>query len=247
MLAEKVAGISLILLFIHFMIDNLQITSKKRGTQSAYDKDFIPLVKNIGTRMAEPITLIEKVLIAKIITGDSSAFSTIFNAYYKDLILFAGRITKNVDIAEEIVQDTFVSLWEDRESINITSSLKSYLLKTVKNRCIDWFRHKKIIKKHNDFVSEKPLQLDYDTDSYVLFSELQEQLDVILNKLPDDITEAYRMNRDKGLTYHDIAELLNVSVRTIEVRIGKALHLLRYHLKEYFPVIFMVLLSALFY
>jgi RNA polymerase sigma-70 factor (ECF subfamily) len=239
-----VAGISLISLIIHFMIDNLQIINKKRDAQSEYDKDFIPLVKNIDSHVAEPVTLIEKVIIARIITGDSSAFSTIFNAYYKDLVLFAGRITKDIDTAQEIVQDTFVSLWEDRGTINITLSLKSYLLKSVKNRCIDWFRHKKIVQKHNDFVSKRPLLLDYDTDSYVLYSELQEKLDSILDKLPDDIKEAYRMNRDKGLKYQEIAELLNVSVRAIEVRIGKALNLLRYHLREYFPVIFLLLLSA---
>lgn len=228
------------------MIGNLQIIRKKTDSKSEYDKDFIPLYKNIDSCVSERVTLIEKVLIARIITGDSSAFSTIFNVYFKDLVLFAGRITKDVDTAEEIVQDTFVCLWENRESINITQSLKAYLLKTVKNKCIDWFRHRKIIQRHNNYVLEKSLQLDYDTDSYVLYSELQERLDIVLDRLPDEITEAFRMNRDKGLKYHEIAELLNVSVRTIEVRIGKALHLLRYHLKEYFPAVILIIFSNLF-
>ena len=86
---------------------------------------------------------------------------------------------------------------------------------------------------HRNVVSEYSLQFEYDTDSYVLHSELQEQIEVALSKLPDDISAAFRMNRNKGLKYQEIAEIMDVSVRTIEVRIGKALNLLRNHLKDY--------------
>jgi RNA polymerase sigma-70 factor, ECF subfamily len=246
MLAFKGAGISFISLKIYFMINNLQIIRKKRAPQSLNKNEFLTLVKYNGPCMAEPVTIIEKVLIARVISGDSSAFSVIFTTYYKDLVLFAGRIIKDPANAEEIVQEVFVNIWEDRDRLNISSSLKSYLLKTVRNRCIDWLRHDKIIRKHNEFVSERPMDLDYDTDSYLLFSELQERLDAVLERLPDEVTEAFRMNRERGLKYYEIAELLNVSVRTIEVRIGKALHILRYHLREYFPVVILAMFSYLF-
>jgi len=183
-----------------------------------------------------PAISIEKILVSKIKTGDYTAFECIFNAYYRDLVMFASKFTHDISTAEEIVQDIFVKLWEDHESIKVNSSFKSYLLKTVQNKCIDWYRHRKIIQKHYESVMSGSSQLTYDTDSYLLYSELQEQIDDALGKLPEEISEVFRMNRYQGLKYHEISDLLGVSVRTIEVRIGKALHMLRNILQEYFPI-----------
>ena len=182
-------------------------------------------------------SLVEKVLISKLQVGDPNAFSTIFNTYYPDLVIFASRFTHDLNDSEEIVQDTFVTLWTERESIRINNSLKSYFLKTVQNKCIDWYRHKKVIKVHIDSIAKDPPRLTLDTDSYLLYSELNEQIENALNKLPDEIAEAFRMNRHKGLKYQEIADILGVSVRTIEVRIGKALILLRKYLNDYFILI----------
>ena len=180
------------------------------------------------------ISHLEKVLLSRLQAGDYSAFSNIFSAYYRDLVIFASRYTNDLGYSEELVQDTFVMLWEDRCSIRINTSLKSYLLKTVQNKCIDWFRHKKIIKAHQNYVLEKPPQLSLNTDSYLLYSELNDRIENALRLLPDPISEAFRLNRQKGLKYSEIAEISGVSVRTVEVRIGKALHLLRRYLKDYF-------------
>ena len=217
------------------MIDNLPLLRyKKKVPQSPYWQDFLPLVDNSKTKVANPVTLVEKVLISKLNVGDYAAFSSIFTAYYQDLVIFATRFTHDLNNAEEIVQDTFVRLWEEHESVKVTISLKSYLLKIVQNKCIDWYRHKKIMQTHNNFVMESSPQFEYDTDSYILYSELQEQIETALGMLPVAISEVFRMNRYKGLKYHEIADILDVSIRTIEVRIGKALHMLRNHLKEYF-------------
>ena len=184
--------------------------------------------------MARPTPLIEKALISRLISGDYSAFSSIFNAYYKDLVLFAARFTNDVSNAEEIVQDTFVWLWEKHEYIKVNTSLKSYLLKSVQNKCIDWYRHRKIMQAHNDFVTMSSSLAECNTDKYILHSELQEQIEIMLEKLPEEIAGTFRMNRLKGLKYKEIAEKLNVSERTVEVRIGKALQFLRDNLKDYF-------------
>ncbi len=180
------------------------------------------------------ISHIEKVILKRLQKGDYNAFSNIFNAYYRDLVIFASRYTNDIGYAEELVQDTFVMLWEDRSSIRINTSLKSYLLKTVQNKCIDWFRHKKIVEAHQNYVLKKPPQLSSDTDSYLLYSELNERIECALKLLPDPVSETFRLNRQKGLKYSEIAEISGVSVRTVEVRIGKALHLLRRYLKDYF-------------
>jgi len=90
------------------------------------------------------------------------------------------------------------------------------------------------MRAHKDFVMEDSINFEVDTDNYILYSELQGRVDKALEMLPEPVSEAFRMNRYKGLKYHEIADILGVSVRTIEVRIGKALHLLRNCLKDYF-------------
>src|SRR4030042_799049 len=197
-------------------------------------EDFLSLVNNDNPKVANnAVTLVEKVLISKLKAGDSSAFSNIFTAYYQDLVMFAARFSNSLDSAEEIVQDTFVRLWEKHESVKIDVSFKSYLLKMVQNKCINWLRHNKIMRSHNNYVIDSSPKFEYDTDSYMLYSELQEQIKSALCKLPAEVSEAFQMNRYKGLKYNEIAELMGVSVRTLEVRIGKALQILRNHLKGY--------------
>ncbi len=220
------------------MIDNLPLIRYEKKTPQSPDwHDFLPLSDKSKTKVANSLTLVEKALISRMKLGDKSSFSSIFDAYYQDLVMFAVRFTHDLNNAEEIVQDTFVRLWEEHESVNINISLKSYLLKIVQNKCIDWCRHNKITQMHVKFVLESLPLFEYDTDSYILHSELQEQIEIALGRLPEEISEAFRMNRYKGLKYYEIADILDVSVRTIEVRIGKALHMLRNHLKEYFIIV----------
>jgi len=226
------------------MINNtIVLRTKKKAPLYERLRDFVPLVDNCNTKVKNPVTLVEKVLISKLKLGDRFAFSNIFSAYYKDLVLFATRFTYDLCSAEEIVQDTFLKLWEKHETIEVDISLKSYLLRIVQNKCIDWCRHKKVLQMYNNCILESPQYFEYDTDSYVLCSELQKLIENALGKLPESISEAYRLNRDKGLKYHEIAALQNVSVRTIEVRIGKALNILRNHLKDYLVFIIGLLLQ----
>ncbi|MCE5346530.1 MAG: RNA polymerase sigma-70 factor [Bacteroidales bacterium] len=177
--------------------------------------------------------LVERVLVIKLIGGDKEAFSTIFSAYYRDLVMFALSFTRERDTAEEIVQETFFKLWEDHESLKIDFSVKSYLLKSIQNRCIDLFRHKKIRQIHLEEVKNNSVLFEYNTDNYILRSELEDQIKKSLLLIPPDCAEAFRMNRNDGYKYQEIAEKLNVSVRTVENRISKALHLLQEHLKDY--------------
>ena len=213
------------------------ILKKEKPSQPRYYQDFLSLRESKGIKVAAPVTLVEKVLLSRIKIGDSSAFSHIFIAFYKDFVIFASRYTKDQVNAEEIVQDTFVKLWEEHESLNVSVSIKYYLLKVVQNKCIDWCRHNKIKRTYDHLVSENTSWFVHDTDIYILHSELQEQIDAALAKLPDEISGAFRMNRYKGLKYREIADIMGVSVRTIEVRIGRALHILRIQLKDYFIII----------
>ena len=183
--------------------------------------------------MIEKDLIFEQLLIEKLKSGDPDSFSDIFSAYYKDLIFFAYSFTHELSSAEDIVQDTFVKLWEDHENLNVTVSLKSILLKTIQNKCIDWHRHKKIVNNHSTYIIDNSPLYEYDTDNYVLRSELEEGIEKAIVNLPEKFKEAFEMNRFEGLKYQEIAAKLNVSIRTVEVRISKALELLRKSLVDF--------------
>lgn len=165
--------------------------------------------------------------------GDKKAFSQAFSRYYKDLVIFANTFTKEVEVAEEIVQEVFVKVWENREFIHISLSLKSYLLKATQNKCLDWLKHRKIKDHFQKIASSHAILSENDTEQYILFSELQTRLEDALNSLPVEVAEAFRLSRFGGLTYQEIAEKQSIAVRTVEVRITGALKHLRVALKDY--------------
>ena len=178
--------------------------------------------------------IFEKLLIEKLKSGDVDSFSDIFSIYYKDLVFFANSFIHELSSAEDIVQDAFVKLWEDHEKLNVIVSLKSILLKTIQNKCIDWHRHRKIMNNHSTFIIDNSPLYEYNTDNFVLRSELEGRIEKAIADLPEKYKEVFEMSRFEGLKYNEIAVKLNVSNRTVEVRISKALELLRKSLFDFF-------------
>jgi RNA polymerase sigma-70 factor (ECF subfamily) len=103
----------------------------------------------------------------------------------------------------------------------------------VRNACLDEIRHRNVVREHEAHVFSYDRQEDIDTENYILYSDLHRHLMEALRKVPDKLREAFEMNRFEGLKYKEIAEKLNVSERTVEVRIGKTLELLRTYLKDF--------------
>ena len=184
--------------------------------------------------MTKKSLIFEQLLIQKLKFGDTDAFSDIFSGYYKDLVFFAYSFTREQQVAEDMVQDTFVRLWEDREQINVTVSLKSILLKTIQNKCIDWHRHRKIVGNHSSYIIHHSPVYEYNTDSYLVRSEMEGVIEKALAQLPEKVREAYELHRFEGLKYKEIAARQDVSIRTVEVRISQALELLRTSLIDFF-------------
>lgn len=172
--------------------------------------------------------------------GNNELFSYFFDKYYNGLCVYAFKMVASKSYAEDIVQDLFVKLWEDRKKIIIQVSVKSYLLRSVHNRCLDFIAHQNIKANHRSYrqshFSEEEL-LDYP----LLDFELEERLKRAIDSLPDGIRETFIMNRVKGMSYQQIAETEGVSVKAIEYRISKALSLLRDDLKDYLPLAFFLL------
>lgn len=171
---------------------------------------------------------------------DNNAFSFLFRKYYRDLVLFAGSYLSNKEMSEDVVQNVFLKLWDNRKDLTIETSLKSFLLKSVQNACLDELRHQKIIRTHETYTQTFGHTDDIDTANYILYSDLHDKLTNSLDKLPVIYREVFEMNRFDGLKYKEIAQRLNVSERTVEVRISKALALLRQYLRDFLILLFIL-------
>jgi RNA polymerase sigma-70 factor (family 1) len=182
--------------------------------------------------MTHPLTENERILIEKIRNNDQSALATIFKQYYRDLVTFAWSFCRDSQLSEEIVQDVFLRIWENRVSLDCHSSLKSYLLKAVQNRSINWIRHQEVKNRYTDIILTSPVLAENDTDNYILHSELEQRLKTALDKLPVEVAETFRLSRLDQFSYREISEKLLVSVRTVEVRISKALLLIKSELGD---------------
>ncbi len=173
--------------------------------------------------------------------GDKAVFSQFFRHYYKDLVIYAGRYIVDKQTCKDLVQNVFVKLWHDRDTIEIRESLKSYLLRSVINLCIDEIRHHKIKSTHDQRLIAIGELMEYEVENAVFYSELEKHYHKALEQLPEVIRATFEMSRTEGLKYHEIAEKMGVSVRTVEVRISKALLFLKEHLKEFISIIMIYL------
>ena len=183
--------------------------------------------------MQEIHGITEKELIKRLINGDQTAFELLFHAYYPGLVVYASQFTFDKDDAEEIVQDFFVKCWQKHQSIHPLESLRNFFFSSVKNRSLNYLKHKKIQEyyvKQISGISEN--HLVYNQDLYSA-TELQEKIRNSISLLPERCREIFTMSRIKGLKNEDIALQLNLSKRTVETQISNALKVLRVELKEY--------------
>ncbi len=174
-------------------------------------------------------------IVAAIRRGDEQAFEKTFRQYYPRLCNYAGSLLKDEEEAEEVVQTVFVNIWEKREDLEITLSLKSYLYRAVHNHCLNRFKHASVREVHREhtlyFSSES-----YESVTEVIHAnELEERIEKAVSNLPEQCQKAFRMSRFEELKYQEIADQLGISIKTVENQIGKALKILRLELADYLP------------
>jgi len=175
----------------------------------------------------------ENDLIVRLKAGDQTAFELLFHFYYSGLVMYSTQFTADRMDAEEIVQDFFVRFWQKHQQILLTDSLKGYLFLSVKNSCLNYLKHKKVEERYIQKMAElSSRHIAYDPDLY-LASELQEKVKNAIDLLPEKCREIFIMSRIQGLKNEEIATNLNISKRTVETQISKALKVLRVELKDY--------------
>jgi len=173
-------------------------------------------------------------------------FSEIYLMYYPKLTLFAKEYVIATEDAENIVQDIFLLLWENRKILPAIHNLNAYLFTLIKNRCIDFLRgriseHNRKEMMQNLFETELKLKLDSLEffDTHLLTDEkIEEIISGAIDSLPKKCREIFVLCRMEGLKYKEIASQLDISVNTVENQMSIALRKLKIALKQYLPLYF---------
>ena len=174
-------------------------------------------------------------LLSAVQHGDQKAFDTLFRRYYPMLCAYGHRFVELED-AEEIVEDSLLWIWENRETLVIESSLNSYLFKMVYRRALNKLAHIDATQRADTRFYEEMHEMLQDTDYYQI-EELAKRIEDAVAALPESYREAFVMHRFRDMSYKEIAETLGVSPKTIDYRIQQALKQLRVDLKDYLPLL----------
>lgn len=188
-------------------------------------------------------------IIDGLIIGDENTYIFLFREYYVSLCSYSRRYVGRKDIAEEIVSETFLRIWENRESLNIKTSVKSYLFQAVCNNSLYYLRK---LKRENQFVEffqeteSKNFGFAITSDEVeehsLIMEDISHKIDEAVCRLPEQQQRAFRLKRMDGKKTREVAELMGLSVKTVEMHLSKATIKLRKALKNHLPTFLVVML-----
>ncbi|MHC1706331.1 MAG: RNA polymerase sigma-70 factor [Bacteroidales bacterium] len=183
-------------------------------------------------------------LCREIRNGNKAAFEKVFRIYYASLCSYASTLSGSYEEAEEIVQDVFFRIWQDKDKLDIQISLKAYLFRAIRNGCLNHIKHEKIkinyaretvaIQNNTQPAWHHPMES----------RESQQRVMTAIEKLPSERQKIFRMIRLEERKYKEVAGILGISVKTVENQMGKAMRFLREELKD---LLFFILLLILTY
>lgn len=182
-------------------------------------------------------------VVIKLKEKDEKAFELVFRKYYPELCGFALKYVQNQDVAEELVQELFCTLWKKLDNLVINTSLKSYLYSAVRNAAFNYFKHQEVTNRYTAYQLERGETHTHENTMEV--KELQSQIDKAVQSLPEKCREVFRLSRFEHKKYKEIAEELNISIKTVENQMGKALSVMRKELGSYLPLAVLVGLEFL--
>lgn len=178
--------------------------------------------------------------------GDERAFEILFKKYYLPLTRFVWRYVNSKAIAEELIQELFTILWEKRDELDMDTkkSIRAYLYKSAKNLALNQRKHSKIKDKYaSEWVEQKENPEIYFRDEY-REERIRKAIAQAIEELPPRGKMTYKLHRYDGLTYEEIADVMDVSVKTVESQMTRALKILRERLSYLLPFLMIVLLTG---
>ena len=193
--------------------------------------------------------LSESLIIRELKEGNEHAYRYVFDAHYDVLCVIASRYLHDDFLAESVVGDVIFHLWETRENIDIQTSLRQYLVRSVRNRCLDYlksrqFRHEQTLSTLPDDsrLLERSASHDHPL-GYLLEKELEQTINDVIEGLPADCRRIFKMSRFDGKKNTEIAQELGISVNTVKYHMKQALRLLQQQLGKYFAFLLMAYFS----
>ncbi|PIB35158.1 hypothetical protein BFP72_06980 [Reichenbachiella sp. 5M10] len=171
----------------------------------------------------------EEDILDKIGKGDRTAFEQVFKTYYVDLSRFCLKYVRDEHVAEELVQEIFINIWERREVLTITTSVKAYLYTAVRNRSFNYLKLQ-VPKEQKKVDVEGVVDLGdgaENREDEMVYEEIKRYVQDAIDALPPKCKVIFNLSRNAGMSYKEIAEELDLSVKTVENQVGVALRKLR--------------------
>jgi RNA polymerase sigma-70 factor (family 1) len=173
---------------------------------------------------------------------DKASFEAMFREYHRSLCMYAQNFIKDSEAIEDIVHEVFVNLWEKRDEIDEAKSIKSYLFRSIHNRCLNYIRDNKKFANSGDFEEQTENISSKEEGHAIETAELQVHIQEALNSLPEKCREVFLLSRFEELKYSEIADKLHISIKTVENHISKALKIMREKLGDYLPILLIAFL-----
>lgn len=181
--------------------------------------------------------------------SDATIFSKVFTDYRQRFVLFANTYLRDKSLAEDVVMDSFMYYWEKRDSLATDSNIPAYILTVVKHKCLNHLRSKIIRVKvekglidHNERILKTNIEMLEVFDPHELFSEeIQMLVNEAISALPNRTRDIFLRSRYQNQNYKEIADDLNITVKSVEFEVSKAMKVLRVQLKDYLPLLLVLL------
>lgn len=164
-------------------------------------------------------------------------FETLFKELYSPLYRYACGILTDDMQREEVVQEVFLKLWQQREQIAIATNIQSYLYRAVHNQAVNILNRAKVEQKYQQFARQRTPDYENSPAHKLQAGELQQRIFRVLAGIPEKCRTIFHLSREEELSYKEIAERLGLSVKTVENQMSKALKILRAELKDYLPLL----------
>ena len=184
----------------------------------------------------------ENIDIFELKTGDAKAYEALFRQLYEPLCRYAFSILQNYEETEDIVQDVFCKLWDQRDKMEIHTSIKSYMYRMVHNSCLNKVKKTQMQSEHHEQMAFGSVLSCNNVEYALSHKELSQQIDLAVAALPERCRQVFFLSRMQQLSYAEIAQELQISPNTVETQIVKALKTLRLKLKDYLLPTLLILL-----
>jgi RNA polymerase sigma-70 factor (ECF subfamily) len=171
-------------------------------------------------------------VLVRLARGEQAAFESLFREHYGSLVRLAERLVRSRDLAEDTVQEVLLNLWRQRETVRVEDSLRAYLHRSVRNRALNHIRNERVRREAAPQILDD-LSSERDGDSELIGEEIETAVRHAVSELPPRCREVFELSRSQGLKYAEIAEVLGISVKTVETQMGRALKTLRERLSPY--------------